>query len=96
MDCGFQVLDSGFPVSRTFIPDFDCKLLDSGIRISLHRAKQKSYFGRRRYLYAKQDVNYSDYEKEVVTSQASFREKNKLSQLCNTEKVLNEVMMSRK
>ena len=36
MDCGFQVLDSGFPVSRTFIPDFDGKLLDSGIRISLY------------------------------------------------------------
>ena len=32
MDCGFQVLDSGFPVSRTFIPDFDSKywILESG------------------------------------------------------------------
>ena len=44
---------------------------------------------------SKQDVNYSDYEKEVVTSQASLREKNKIFQLCNSKKVLNEVMMSR-
>ena len=46
-------------------------------------------------LYTKEDVNYSDYEKEVVTSQASFREKNNISHLCNTKMLLNEAMVSR-